>query len=139
MDREKYIRGAIYGLLVGDAVGVPYEFKVPSQLPDIEQIDMIPPKGFARTYASLPIGTWSDDGAQALCLLASLLDQKKLNPEDFMQRICDWYQSGYMAVDGQVFDVGIQTVDAIHRYQSGIELNQVAKNDEYANGNGASC
>jgi ADP-ribosylglycohydrolase len=44
MDREKYIRGAIYGLLVGDAVGVPYEFKVPSQLPDIEQIDMIPPK-----------------------------------------------------------------------------------------------
>lgn len=42
MDREKYIRGAIYGLLVGDAVGVPYEFKVPSQLPDIEQIDMIP-------------------------------------------------------------------------------------------------
>lgn len=137
MDREKYIRGAIYGLLVGDAVGVPYEFKVPSQLPDIEQIDMIPPKGFARTYASLPIGTWSDDGAQALCLLASLLDQKKLNPEDFMQRICDWYQSGYMAVDGQVFDVGIQMVDAIHRYQSGIELNQVAKNDEYANGNGA--
>ena len=41
---EKYIRGAIYGLLVGDAVGVPYEFKVPSQLPDIEQIDMIPQK-----------------------------------------------------------------------------------------------
>ena len=31
-------------LLVGDAVGVPYEFKVPSQLPDIEQIDMIPQK-----------------------------------------------------------------------------------------------
>lgn len=137
MNREQRIRGAIYGLLIGDAVGVPYEFKAPSQLPEIDQIDMIPPVGFARTYANLPVGTWSDDGAQALCLLASLLDRRAFDSKDFMQRICRWYQSGYMAVDAHVFDVGIQTVEAIHRYQSGIPLDQVAQNNERCNGNGA--
>ena len=137
MNIEQRRRAAIYGLLIGDAVGVPYEFKALHQLPAIEKIDMQPPHNFARSYASIAVGTWSDDGAQALCLLSSLLDSQQLNTEDFMRRICAWYQQGYMAVDGHVFDVGIQTVEAIHRYQSGIALDQVAQNHERANGNGA--
>lgn len=131
------IRGAIYGLLIGDAVGVPYEFNLPEQLPHFVDIDMIPPKNFSRTYPDILVGTWSDDGAQALCLLASLLHCQKLDPIDLMNRIANWYQFGYMAPDYHVFDVGVQTATAIRQYLQGTPIMQVAIDDEHANGNGA--
>lgn len=33
---ESQIRGALYGLLIGDALGVPYEFHDPSDLPPLK-------------------------------------------------------------------------------------------------------
>ncbi|MFC2997881.1 ADP-ribosylglycohydrolase family protein [Acinetobacter sichuanensis] len=137
MTKQDQIKGAIYGLLIGDAVGVPYEFNLPEQLPSYDKIDMISPSHFQKTYPNIPFGTWSDDGAQALCLLDSLLYKNKLDPEDFMNRMCNWYQHGYMAVDFQVFDVGVQTAESIRKYLQGVQLDQVAKNDEHANGNGS--
>lgn len=137
MTKQDQIKGAIYGLLIGDAVGVPYEFNLPEQLPSYDQIDMISPSHFQKTYPNIPFGTWSDDGAQALCLLDSLLYKNKFDPEDFMNRMCNWYQHGYMAVDFQVFDVGVQTAESIQKYLQGVQLDQVAKNDEHANGNGS--
>ena len=60
-------------LLVGDALGVPYEFSSPEALPPISSIEMSPPTGFRQlTRAS---GTWSDDGSQALCLGTSDIDR----------------------------------------------------------------
>ena len=70
-DRDK-IAGGLYGLLIGDALGVPYEFYKPEALPSYDQIEMTPPPGFRKTYPQVEAGTWSDDGAQALCLLDSL-------------------------------------------------------------------
>jgi len=137
MTKQDQLKGAIYGLLVGDAVGVSYEFLLAEQLPAYDQIEMFPPNNFAKTYPHIPAGTWSDDGAQALCLLDSLLYKNKMDTEDFMKRICNWYQCGYMAVDFQVFDVGVQTAEAIRNYLSGVPLLQVANNDVLANGNGS--
>ena len=75
MIEKSKIRGGIYGLLLGDAAGVPYEFNPPANLaPHADRIDMAPPPGFRRTYSGLPVGTWSDDGALALCLLESLVE-----------------------------------------------------------------
>ncbi len=68
-----------YGLLVGDALGVPYEFHRPFEIPDELDIEMSPPKGFRRAHSGVPIGTWSDDCAQALCLLDSLNRDASLN------------------------------------------------------------
>lgn len=137
MTKQDQIKGAIYGLLVGDAVGVPYEFNLSEQLPTYDQIDMITPVNFQKTYPRIPFGTWSDDGAQALCLLDSLLFKQQLDQRDLMNRICNWYQHGYMAVDFDVFDVGIQTTMAINLYLNNVPLEKVAKNDEMSNGNGS--
>ncbi|WP_156877684.1 ADP-ribosylglycohydrolase family protein [Shimazuella kribbensis] len=54
-------------------LGVPYEFHPANQLPPSEQLEMISPQGFSRAHASVLLGTWSDDGVQALCLLDSLV------------------------------------------------------------------
>ncbi len=134
---QNKIRGGLYGLLLGDAAGVSYEFNLPELLPAYHQIDMLPPQGFRKTYPEIAVGTWSDDGAQALCLLASLLYCGRYDESDFVNRLCNWWQYGYMAVDDQVFDVGVQTAQALRRYIEGTEISRMANRDEYSNGNGA--
>lgn len=131
------LMGGLWGLLLGDAVGVPYEFNKPAQLPQLEHIDMQPPNGFKRTYTKTPVGTWSDDGATALALLDSLLDCGTFNADDFGQRLVDWYNNGAYAVDQQVFDVGIQTAQAIRQIEQGMPSLYAGGTDEHANGNGS--
>ena len=131
------ILGGLYGLLVGDAVGVSYEFRTAQELPPKEQIQMIPHKGWIRSYQQVPPGTWSDDGAQALCLLASLLDRPDWELRDFALRLLAWYERGYMAVDHFVFDVGIQTGQALDNLQRGKSPVMSGLRSERNNGNGS--
>ena len=62
------LRAAIYGHLVGDAIGVPYEFIAPDAHRVVE----------LRGHGShdQPPGTWSDDGALMLALLDSLRQRR---------------------------------------------------------------
>lgn len=131
------VAGGIWGLLVGDAVGVPYEFHPPHELPPREAIDLTPPAGFQRAHPQVPPGTWSDDGAQALALLASLLEQGRLDLDDLGRRLVAWYENGYCAVDRSVFDVGIQTAQALRAIQSGVAAHKAGPDHERANGNGS--
>jgi ADP-ribosyl-[dinitrogen reductase] hydrolase len=135
--REQRIEGGIIGLLVGDALGVPYEFKSPSQLPADADVEFEPPAGFRRSHAGVPAGTWSDDGAQALCLLESLLERGEFDPQDFGRRMLDWLDKGHLAVDGRVFDVGIQTSLALRGMRSGGFHLPPTSTDASTNGNGA--
>lgn len=57
MHKINAIRGGLYGLLIGDAVGVPYEFHAPSQIPAKHLIEMIPPDDFDRSHPSVAVGT----------------------------------------------------------------------------------
>ena len=79
----KWVEAGLIGLLVGDALGVPYEFHRPDGLPPRDRIEMDPPPGFRRAHAGVPPGTWSDDGAQALVLLDSLLANDGLDLAHF--------------------------------------------------------
>lgn len=45
-ERLRRIRGGLYGLLVGDALGVPYEFSAPASIPAKHLIEMTPPDGW---------------------------------------------------------------------------------------------
>jgi hypothetical protein len=48
------VEGGLVGLLVGDALGVPYEFHAAADLPPREQLDFIAPPDFRRSHASVP-------------------------------------------------------------------------------------
>ena len=67
------LRAAVYGHLVGDAIGVPYEFTAPDASRAVEL------RGFGSHHQ--PAGTWSDDGALMLDLLDSLVSAG-FYPED---------------------------------------------------------
>ncbi len=137
LSKRQRVEGGLLGLLIGDALGVPYEFNPASQIPLFELIEMSPPLGFPRAHPGVPPGTWSDDGAQALCLLDSLLRKGRLDVDDFGRRLLDWYERGYLAVDGKVFDVGIQTSSALLDLRAGAPASMAGRTDERANGNGS--
>jgi ADP-ribosylglycohydrolase len=134
---EEKISGGLIGLLVGDALGVPYEFHRREEIPALPEIEFTPPPGFRRSHSGIPPGTWSDDGAHALILLASLLDRKRVDLDDLGWRMIAWYNSGYKAVAGEVFDVGIQTAQAINRLERGVPADKAGSKDVHANGNGS--
>jgi ADP-ribosyl-[dinitrogen reductase] hydrolase len=133
--RDRLLGGA-FGLLVGDAIGVWAEFHGAEQIPPQAQIEMAPPAGFSRAHVGTPVGTWSDDGAQALCLLASLLDCGRFDARDFASRLLRWKDEGYMAVDGRVFDIGITTSQALGRLDLEHPL-AAGLTDERSCGNGS--
>jgi ADP-ribosyl-[dinitrogen reductase] hydrolase len=135
--RSDRIAGGLWGLLVGDAVGVPYEFRTPDRLPPKGSLEMVPPTDFRRAHAGTPPGTWSDDGAQALCLLASLLECDGFSAANFAEKLVAWRREGYMAVDGRVFDVGVQTDAVLRRIADGVPLEEASARDERSNGNGS--
>lgn len=137
MKRREKLTGGLYGLLVGDALGVPYEFHGARELPGPEGIEMDPPVGFRRAHPGVPAGTWSDDGAQALCLLDSLTACGELCLEDFADRLSAWYEEGVWAVDNAVFDVGIQTGNALRAYRRGMPPEMCGAIHPEGKGNGA--
>lgn len=130
--RDK-ILGGLYGALIGDACGVPYEFRAPGVLPNYDDIDMNPPATFDRSWDHIAPGTYSDDGAQILCLTECMLEHK-FSAVELHEVLRSWLIHGYMSVDEFTFDVGNQTSAAL-RVDVGIVRNTL--NQERFNGNGS--
>ena len=131
------LAGGLIGLLVGDALGVPYEFHLPSDLPPSDAIEFRPPQGFTCSHFGVPPGTWSDDGAHALILLDSLLDRQSLDLDHFASGLQRWLNSGFCAVNGSVFDIGVQTSTAINRLKAHVSPERSGPDGEHQNGNGS--
>ncbi|MDE7476831.1 MAG: ADP-ribosylglycohydrolase family protein [Lachnospiraceae bacterium] len=130
-------KGGLYGLLIGDALGVPYEFHSVKELPSYDKIEMKPPFGFRRAHSGVKPGTWSDDGAQALCLLDSIIACGVFDLKDFSDKLLSWYLEGKWAVDGVVFDIGIQTGEALNAYKVGRKPEECGMLRPNGKGNGA--
>ncbi|MDE7423614.1 MAG: ADP-ribosylglycohydrolase family protein [Lachnospiraceae bacterium] len=137
MKKYNKFQSGLYGLLIGDALGVPYEFHSAAEIPPYSDIEMTPPLGFERAHRRVEPGTWSDDGAQALCLLDSIITCGKFDLKDFSDKLLCWYQEGKWAVDGMVFDIGIQTSEALMAYKSGMVPEKCGMVRPDGKGNGA--
>lgn len=136
-DKSDKWKGGLYGMLIGDALEVPYEFHSADQIPSYDKIEMQPPLGFQRAHSGIEPGTWSDDGAQALCLLDSLVSCGSFSLKDFSDRLLAWYLEGKWAVDNLVFDVGIQTGEALNAYRTGTTPEKCGLLRPNGKGNGA--
>ncbi len=96
--RDRY-RGSLLGLAIGDAVGTTLEFSQPGSFAPLE--DMVGGGPF-----HLNPGEWTDDASMALCLAASLVEQKGFDARDQMERYLRWRNEGYMSSNGTCFDIG---------------------------------
>lgn len=117
------LRDAILGFIVGDAFGVPYEFKKRGTF-EVNK-NMI---GYGTH--NQPPGTWSDDSSMMLATLYSIIYK-----EDIMTNFLKWYNKGKFTPYGQVFDIGGRTDSALNYFY---EYGNIMPDDgEIALGNGS--
>lgn len=127
---ENKIQSGLFGLAVGDALGVPVEFYSRSHLKENPVFEMI---GFGTHYQ--PAGTWSDDSSLAFCLAESLC--KGYDLSDIARNFVKWYSTELWTPHGKVFDIGIATRNAIHNIAKGHEPELCGGFEEKDNGNGS--
>ena len=132
MDNSKIIKAGIFGVVVGDALGVPVEFTSRAERRADPVTDM-------REYGthSQPKGTWSDDSSMALASLDSIIRNAGINYDDMMERFRDWKINGNYTPHGRVFDVGITCSRAIAQYRPGVKATECGGAGERDNGNGS--
>lgn len=124
------VKGCFLGLAVGDALGVPVEFRNRTTLRRNPVREMT---GYGAW--NQPPGTWSDDSSMAFCVAESLLNGYNIN--DMANRFVKWMTEGYWGAHHEVFDVGGTTRSALTRVQRGENPLFSGDFEEESNGNGS--
>jgi ADP-ribosyl-[dinitrogen reductase] hydrolase len=120
------LAGAVWGHLVGDAVGVPYEFGPP--------VDPATVRFGRRGAHDQPPGTWSDDGALMLAMLDSLLE-RGFDTTDQAQRALAWYRHNRYTPDGdKLFDIGGATRRSLEQTERGAAADNAGAPEDGGNG-----
>ncbi len=130
VDYSDKIKSVLFGVAVGDAIGVPVEFNSRQTIRRNPVTDMI---GYG-TY-NQPPGTWSDDSSLTFCLAEALINDFDLNI--IGQNFIRWYYNNHWTPRGNVFDIGIATRQAIDRLAKGERPNLAGGFDISSNGNGS--
>ena len=121
------IRAGIYGLLVGDALGVPYEFMRPEEIGEV---------AWGKPTPRARPGTWSDDGSLALALLDSVRSVG-FDTDDQARRFLNWADAGAYTPNGEgKFDIGNATAAAFARLRRGVPAEEAGA-DPDSQGNGS--
>jgi ADP-ribosylglycohydrolase len=91
MAKRDIYKDILFGISIGDALGVPAEFKSRETMKQSQVTDM---KGYGTYY--LPAGTFSDDSSLTFCLAEALISEFDL------QRLADnfiaWQNFTYSSV-----------------------------------------
>jgi ADP-ribosylglycohydrolase len=124
------IKGALFGLAVGDALGVPVEFLSREQLTANPIKEMI---GYGTW--DQPPGTWSDDSSLAFCLAENLATGYDLHK--IAENFIAWFRKGFWGAHHKVFDIGNATHASIRRLMQGVSPELAGGMEESDNGNGS--
>ena len=129
-DKKNPIKSALFGVAIGDALGLPVEFKSRKTIRQNPIIDMT---GYG-TY-NLPAGTFSDDSSLTFCLAEALTQEFDL--VTIGRNFTKWYHENYWTPRGTVFDIGIATQEAIDNLAKGGQPDLSRSFDVFSNGNGS--
>ena len=128
---ERLVKSCGVGAAIGDALGVPFEFKSREVMKDNPATTMI-----GRGTHNQPIGTWSDDTSMILATMDAIVSGLDYNR--IMYNFSLWLYDAEFTPRGLVFDVGRTTDYAISKYKRAqIPALECGDNDEKANGNGS--
>lgn len=124
------VQGHIFGLAVGDALGIPLEFMSRGHLQNN------PSTGFDSSYyQSETKGTWADDTSLSFCLFESIIEG--YSPENLAQKLIHWKTKNYWTCPAGVKEIGLATDRSIGRLINGASPYESEEEGEYSNGNGA--
>lgn len=130
MKAAERIAGMLFGIAVGDAMGVPVEFCSRADR-KADPVSSMRDQGPHRQET----GTWSDDASLAFCTAEAMLSDYSagLLASYFLK----WRTEAWWSARGLVFDIGISTSQALQRLREGVHPSLSGGNDEQSNGNGS--
>lgn len=127
---ENAVKAGIFGVCIGDALGVPVEFK------NREDLRKNPVTGYLEYMSwNQPKGTWSDDSSLTLCIADVLT--KGYDLEKIGQSFVKWNKYGHWTAHGRLFDIGGTTRHSIARLIKGESARFSGNIFEEDNGNGS--
>jgi ADP-ribosylglycohydrolase len=127
---RNYVQDILFGVAVGDALGVPVEFQSRESLRQNPVLEM---RGFGSHHQ--PVGTWSDDSSLTFCLAEALT--KEFSLQTIADNFVLWLSKDYWTPRGHVFDIGMATRQAILRLHKGERPDLAGGFDISSNGNGS--
>lgn len=120
----------LFGVAIGDALGVPVEFKSRDEISWQPVTDMI---GYGTH--NKPAGTFSDDSSLTFCLAEAVASGFSL--EGTARNFINWRYDNYWTADNEVFDIGMTTQRAIDRLVKRTPPQHAGDFEEDSNGNGS--
>lgn len=124
------IKSGLLGVAIGDALGVPVEFKTRDNLKQNPVTDML-----EFMCWNQPRGTFSDDSSLAFCTAESLC--RGFDIEDMAQTFVKWMVEGYWGAHYKVFDIGGTTKHSLLRVVKGESAEFSGNFFDEDNGNGS--
>ena len=108
MNQDRAI-GSIFGLAVGDAMGMPIEFRPRGKFDPVTEFR-------AGGPFKLQAGQWTDDTAMSLCLASSLIECNGFDAAHQMKQYSRWIDDGYLSCTGKAVGIGQTILKAMIRY-----------------------
>lgn len=110
ISRGDRVKGSLLGLAVGDALGMPLEFRRQGTFAPLSE--MISGGPF-----NLPAGHFTDDTSMALCLAESLVARGGFDLHHQLENYLRWYRRGLHSSTGECFDIGNTTKRALEWFE----------------------
>lgn len=137
ISRKEQIKSSIIGFIVGDAIGVPVEFKSRNELKNHPVSTM---EEYGTHYQ--PKGTWSDDSSMVLASINAIVNNHYSDSPEGIARsmayeFVNWYDHAEYTPFGKVFDIGGTTLRAISEFKRNKDISNCGMKSESENGNGS--
>ena len=129
MNTDDRMRGAFFGLAVGDALGAAIEFAPRGSFEPVTGYRAGGPHGLAP-------GEWTDDTSMALALADSIVTVG-WSLEDQLNRYVEWWRHGKYSVNGDCFDIGGTTQVALATFLRDRDPFTCGLSGERSSGNGS--
>ena len=137
---KKIVKEVLYGLAIGDALGVPFEFAYRDEVRKVK-IDKMEGSDTGFKYLSkwgdmIPKGCWSDDTAMTLASVDALCETG-YDPSPFMDNFVRWINNGEYSSLSFPFGMGSCCLRAINNYLHTADAYNCGCTNERENGNGS--
>ena len=140
--KKNIVRDGLFGLAVGDALGVPVEFLDRKTVRDINVTEMMGVEDKlpfrSRWSQMIPSGSWSDDTSMTIATMDTISkDKGEINYDHIMDSFLDWwFNKKYTSLDIP-FGLGGVVSKALYNYRRGMPTLVCGGSRLYDNGNGS--
>ncbi len=132
MTTLEMIRSGVFGVVTGDALGCPVQFRTR------EEVQALPVRGMrGHGTFDLPAGTWTDDSSLTLALLSAIADTGDIDLKYVMDNFVDWLDNGGFTPFGESFDIDWGTMRSIRDYKRRHDPRRCGRDEVTSNGNGS--